>query len=307
MSLDKPADLSAANPKQAARAANAIDEGADENAVQAVTLPVVIPETLVEAEAAVPLAPVLEPEVQASPAATGLPPRFACFVTGTDTEIGKTLISAAMLHALSQLGVRTCGMKPVAAGADMRDGELHNDDADMLIAASNVSMLSSLTTPYMFKEPAAPHIAAALEGVAIDMVPILAAYTEIAAATEAVVVEGVGGFRVPLSDDFDTAHLAQQLGLPVVLVVGLRLGCISHALLTAEAIISRGLVLAGWVANEVDEDMAFADENIEALLLRIPAPLLGRVPRLEQPSAAAAAEYLDFKSLPNWPANHNHV
>jgi dethiobiotin synthetase len=246
--------------------------------------------------------PVLEPELEPVPAGTGLPSRFACFVTGTDTEIGKTLVSAALLHALVQRGVRACGMKPVAAGAEMRDGELHNDDADMLAAASNVTMLPSLTTPFMLREPAAPHIAAELDGVTIDLVTILAAYTELAAAADAVVVEGVGGFRVPLSAAFDTADLAQQLGLPVVLVVGLRLGCISHALLSVEAIIARGLVLAGWVANEVDDNMRFADENIEALLLRIPAPLLGRVPRLTDPSAAAAAGHLDFSGLPNWPA-----
>ena len=121
-----------------------------------------------------------------APAIAGLPPRFACFVTGTDTEIGKTLTSSALLHALVKQGVRACGMKPVAAGAEMRDGELHNDDADQLIAAGNVTMLQSLTTPYMLMEPAAPHIAAALEGVTIDPVPILAAYLEIAAATDAV-------------------------------------------------------------------------------------------------------------------------
>jgi dethiobiotin synthetase len=238
-------------------------------------------------------------------AADGLPTRFTCFVTGTDTEIGKTLVSSAMLHALVQTGVRSVGMKPVAAGATLGDdGAWHNEDADSLIAASNVSMLASLTTPYLLKEPAAPHIAAALEGVNIESVPILAAYTELAAASDAVVVEGVGGFRVPLSDDFDTADLARQLGLPVVLVVGLRLGCISHALLTVEAIIARGLVLVGWVANELQEDMPFCEENIDALAQRIPAPLLGHVPRLARPGAGTAAEYLDFTGLPNWPAHH---
>ncbi|CDG80678.1 dethiobiotin synthase [Janthinobacterium agaricidamnosum] len=240
---------------------------------------------------------------QAALAADGLPRPFACFVTGTDTEIGKTLTSSAMLHALVQAGVRACGMKPVAAGAVMRDGELHNDDADSLVAAGNVSMLRSLTTPYMLKEPAAPHIAAALEGISIDPVPILAAYLEVAAASDAVVVEGVGGFRVPLSDGYDTADLAQQLDLPVVMVVGLRLGCISQALLTYEAIAARGLTLAGWVANELEPEMRYADENIEALLLRLPGPLLGRVPRLADPSAEAAASYLNFTSLPHWPGS----
>lgn len=244
------------------------------------------------------------PNTESQPAAdaTGTPSRFACFVTGTDTEVGKTLISATILHALVQTGVRACGMKPVAAGAECIEGVWHNDDADTLAAAGNVAMLPSLTTPYLFKQAAAPHIAASLECISIEVVPILAAYTEIAAASDAVVVEGIGGFRVPLSDSFDTADLAQQLGLPVVLVVGLRLGCINHALLSVEAITARGLVLAGWVANELKLEMHFADENMTALLQRIPAPLLGRVPHLAQPCTAAAAEYLDFSSLPNWPA-----
>lgn len=242
------------------------------------------------------------PQAQATAAGSGIPPRFNCFVTGTDTEIGKTLISSAMLHALVQSGVRACGMKPVAAGAVLgADGKWHNDDCDQLAAAGNVHLLQSITTPFLLKEPAAPHIAAEQEGITISPVPILAAYVEINAASDAVVVEGVGGFIVPLNDEFDTADLAEQLALPVVLVVGLRLGCISHALLTVEAILSRGLKLVGWVANETQADMAFADENVIALEQRIPAPFLGRVPRLDQPSAEAAAEYLDFTQLPNWP------
>jgi dethiobiotin synthetase len=254
-----------------------------------------------------------EPAIAAAPAvvtvpaplaAEGVPTRFACFVTGTDTEIGKTLVSAAILHKLVQRGQRACGMKPIAAGAEERDGELHNEDAAMLRAAGNVHLPQHITTPFMLREPCAPHIAAELEGVRIEPVTILAAYAEILGASDATVVEGVGGFCVPFSDDFDSADLAVQLGLPVVLVVGLRLGCINHALLTAEAVVARGLVLAGWVANQVDPDMRFADENIAALEQRMPAPLLGRVPRLEQPSAAAAAAYIELAGLPGWPANH---
>lgn len=248
--------------------------------------------------------PVLASDPAPALAAEGLPSRFACFVTGTDTEIGKTLVSAAILHSLVEAGVRACGMKPVAAGAEMRDGRLHNDDADMLAAAGNVTLPPNITTPYMLREPAAPHIAAALEGVSIDMVPIIAAYAEIAAASDAVVVEGVGGFRVPLNALDDTADLARQLNLPVILVVGMRLGCINHALITAEAIAARGLVIAGWVANHTGP-MGFGDENIEALADRIPAPLLGRIPHLEQPTAAQAATYLNLTGLPGWPARRN--
>jgi dethiobiotin synthetase len=242
------------------------------------------------------------PEPAEALAAEGIPSRFCCFVTGTDTEIGKTLVSSAILHKLVERGIRACGMKPVAAGAEMVEGALHNEDADMLAAAGNVHLPSSITTPFMLREPAAPHIAAALEGVTIEAVPIIAAYAEILAASDAVVVEGVGGFRVPFNDDFDSADLAAQLNLPVVLVVGMRLGCISHALLTLEAIVARGLVLAGWVANTADPDMRFFEENVEALSARIPAPLLGIVPRLEQATAANAARFIDLAGLPGWPS-----
>jgi dethiobiotin synthetase len=184
----------------------------------------------------------------------------------------------------------------------MRDGRLHNEDPDLLAAAGNVHLPQHITTPFMLREPAAPHIAAALENKTIDTVTILTAYAEILGASDATVVEGVGGFRVPLTESLDTADLAVQLGLPVILVVGMRLGCISHALLTAEAIIKRDLVLAGWVANEIDPAMNFVDENIEALAQRIPAPLLGRVPRLQHPSAAAAAGFIDLSHVPGWPS-----
>lgn len=228
----------------------------------------------------------------------------AYFVTGTDTEIGKTLVSSALLHALTLRGVRAAGMKPVAAGAELCGGVWHNDDADALAAASSERLPAALTTPYLLHAATAPHIAAAQEGVAIDLAHILACYARIAAAADAVVVEGVGGFRVPLSDQFDTADLAQRLALPVVLVIGLRLGCISHALLTAEAIAARGLVLAGWVANTVDAALPNAAQNVEALAARLPAPLLGCVPRLPLASAAAAAAHIDFSCLPGWPGRH---
>jgi dethiobiotin synthetase len=226
------------------------------------------------------------------------------FVTGTDTEIGKTLVSAALLHALGQTGLRAAGMKPVAAGTVLRDGSWHNEDVDMLAAASSLMLPQALTTPYLLREAAAPHIAAELEQVAIDLNHIRSCYDEVVAQADAVVVEGVGGFCVPLSEQFSTADLAQQLGLPVVMAVGMRLGCISHALLTAEAIAARGLTLAGWVANSIDPHMAHREGNIKALQARLPAPLLGIVPWLASPSAAEAAEYIDFSCLPDWPGKH---
>jgi dethiobiotin synthetase len=225
----------------------------------------------------------------------------AFFVTGTDTEIGKTLITSAMLHALSSLGLRTAGMKPVAAGASLRDGSWHNEDVDSLAAAANLALPTALTSPYLLRDATAPHIAAAHEGVDISIEHIRACYADVSAQAEAVVVEGVGGFCVPLSDDADTADLAQQLALPVVLVVGVRLGCLNHALLTAEAIAARGLQLVGWVANIVDPAMQHAPANVAALIGRLPAPLLGCVPHLADASPAAAAAHLDFSLLPDWP------
>ncbi len=226
---------------------------------------------------------------------------FACFVTGTDTNVGKTLISCALLHALEQAGARACGMKPVASGATLHNGVWRNEDGDHLAAASVVKLPSAVTTPYLLRTVAAPHIAAAREEVSIDPRKIIDCFGQIRAAADAVVVEGVGGFRVPLTHDFDSADLAQQLGLPLIMVVGMRLGCLNHALLTAEAIAARGLVLAGWVANLVDVEMPFIADNVEALSRRLHAPLLGCVPHLSTASPAAAAARLDFSGLPGWP------
>lgn len=231
--------------------------------------------------------------------------KAAWFIAGTDTEIGKTLIAGAMLHALTKTGVRSVGMKPVAAGAVLRDGVWHNDDADILAAEASVALPQELTTPFLLQQPTAPHIAAAQENRTIEVAHILSCYRQLAEQADALVVEGVGGFRVPLNEREDTADLAQQLGLPVVLVVGLRLGCINHAMLTVEAIAARGLRLAGWVANTADPHMLNGDANIAALSSRIQAPLLGHVPRMDALPAkaltAAAASHLNFSSLPGWP------
>ncbi len=227
--------------------------------------------------------------------------KFTCFVTGTDTEVGKTLISSTLLHALAQLNIRSAGMKPIAAGAFLRQDVWCNEDMDQLAAASNVKLPSTLTTPYLLQAAIAPHIAAQVEGVTIDLAHIQACYAQIHAQVDAVVVEGVGGFKVPLCDQYDTADLAQRLDLPVILVVGMRLGCLSQALLTAEAIARRGLVLAGWVANCVTPAMPYQEENIAALKQRLAAPLLGIVPKLVSPCAADAAGHLNFSALPGWP------
>ena len=218
----------------------------------------------------------------------------ACFVTGTDTEIGKTLVSCALLHWLAQQGLRTVGMKPLAAGAEQVDGEWHNDDVDALAANATESAPLALRTPYLLRTPAAPHIAARLDGVTMSGTHIVQCFQRLSEHADALVVEGVGGFRVPLTDHYDTADLAVDLRLPVVLVVGLRLGCISHALLTAEAVRVRGLRLAGWVANSTQTDMPLEADNIRALRERLDAPWLGHVPRLRSAHDDPAAHARDL-------------
>ncbi len=228
--------------------------------------------------------------------------RFSCFITGTDTGVGKTLVAGAFLHALNRAGLPATGVKPVAAGTVLIDGVMVNDDVALLAAESGTSLPRELTTPYLLHEAAAPHIAAALEQVEIDAAHLLRCYQQVAQLTDAVVVEGVGGFRVPLSAQVDTADLAAQLDLDLILVVGLRLGCINHALLTAEAIAARGLRLAGWVANQIDVTMPHQEANLLALEARLPAPLLGVLPWMAVPSVSAAADCLDFSRLPTWPS-----
>jgi len=219
---------------------------------------------------------------------------FSCFVTGTDTEIGKTLVSSALVHMQAQRGWRVAAMKPVAAGAEWRDGRWCNEDVDALASRVSVTLPQEITSPYIFQTPAAPHIAAFLENKDIDSKHLLDCYRQVRAQTDAVVVEGVGGFRVPLNDSYDTADMAADLGLPVVLVVGMRLGCISQALLTAEAIASRGLSLMGWVANSVDPHMLYLQANTDAIAQRIKAPLLACIPRLEVADATTTAAVFDY-------------
>ncbi|MGE5386591.1 MAG: dethiobiotin synthase [Betaproteobacteria bacterium] len=215
----------------------------------------------------------------------------AWFVTGTDTEIGKTFVCCALLHAARARSLTAVGMKPVAAGVD---GSGANEDVEALAAASSLPLAREAINPYLFRPPIAPHIAAAEAGVVIEGKVIRHGYEKLASAAEVVIVEGVGGFRVPLGPGFDAADLAVELALPVILVVGMRLGCINHALLTAEAIERRGLRLAGWVANQIQADMPRFEENIAALSERINAPLLGRVPYLPSKDAAQAASCLSL-------------
>lgn len=216
----------------------------------------------------------------------------AYFITGTDTGVGKTLVTSALLHALAGQGCKVAGIKPVAAGCLLQDGRLLSEDAAQLAAASNVKLPAAIANPYALEPPVAPHIAARQAGVELDLEVMLQACEAAAGSVDCLLVEGVGGFRVPFSDAADSADLAVRLGLPLVMVVGMRLGCINHALLTAEAIASRGLRLAGWVANRIDPGMLVFEDNLEALGRRLGAPCLGVIPWLPEPGFVAAATYL---------------
>lgn len=207
------------------------------------------------------------------------------FVTGTDTGVGKTLVSCALLHALRKHHARVVGMKPVAAGAIPTATGWASEDALALRAASSLRVPAELDNPVLLPDPLSPHLAAQRNGSMIDIQHLVHCHTQLAQQADAVVVEGAGGFLVPLTPSATGADLAQALAVPVVLVVGLRLGCLNHALLTAEAIRARGLHLAGWVANRIDPAMACQEENIDFLRERLAAPLLGDVPHQALPDA----------------------
>jgi dethiobiotin synthetase len=216
------------------------------------------------------------------------------FVTGTGTGVGKTLISCALLHAFARQGQRVVGMKPVAAGCNA-DGQ--NEDALQLRAAGNVAVSYGSVNPYCFPQAIAPHIAALRAGVIVDLSAIAKSYRELSALADMIIVEGAGGLLVPLNEQQDSADLVRELDLPVILVVGMRLGCLNHALLTVDAITVRGLALAGWVANLAEAGMESVEENIAALQQRIAAPLLGVVPYLPQADATLASAHLSLERL----------
>jgi len=219
------------------------------------------------------------------------------FVTGTDTGVGKTEIAAGLLAGFKARGISAVGMKPVASGCTPGDDGLQADDAIKLMAAGSVDAPYDEVNPIALADPIAPHIAAGQAGVDVRLGHIRQAYTALAQRAERVVVEGVGGWRVPLGPALAASDLPNALGIPVVLVVGLRLGCLNHSLLTAESIRARGVRLLGWIANEVDPDMRAKDENIATLAALIDAPTLGVVPRLDLPKPEIVAEYLRLEPL----------
>lgn len=200
------------------------------------------------------------------------------FVIGTDTNVGKTYVASALVKLFGAQGLKTVGMKPVASGCQLNEkSELINEDVTSLISASNIKANLDLINPYRFAPAIAPHIAAEQAGVKIDLGIIQQAYAQLASLADALIVEGAGGLCVPLNKTQTLADLAVQLNIPMILVVGIRLGCINHALLTIEAIQARSLKLAGWIANEIEPNFAMFDENLSSLQQRIAAPCLSVV------------------------------
>ncbi len=222
---------------------------------------------------------------------------FSIYVTGTDTGIGKTLASCALLHALRGHGLRAAGMKPVASGCERLDAEWRNADALALQAAGEPGVAYADINPFALEHPLAPELAARDSGVEVSLLPILAAHARVADNADALIIEGVGGWAAPLSASLMQADLVRALRLPVLLVVGLRLGCLNHALLSAHAIAADGAHLAGWIASHVDPDMARVEDNIEMLRARLPAPCWGVLPHAPDADPVAMARHLRIPVL----------
>ena len=228
----------------------------------------------------------------------------AFFVTGTDTDVGKTTIAAGLLRAARLAGLSTAAVKPVASGCEAGADGLRNSDALALLAECSLPLSYAAVNPFAFAPAIAPHLAAREAGVELKVEALaVAVQAVLAQRADFTLVEGAGGWRVPLGEQATLADLPVALDLPVILVVGVRLGCINHALLTAEAITRDGLRLAGWVANVLDPQTSRLDDNLRTLTERLTAPCLGRVPRLEQAGAAAVARHPDISLLGVAPAS----
>lgn len=216
------------------------------------------------------------------------------YVTGTDTGAGKTVASAALLHALRAAGREAVGMKPVASGSTRVDGVLRSQDALLLQEASDPRPAYDDLNPYALERPLAPELAAMAEGRSVELAPLLEAFERLQAPGRTLVVEGVGGWAAPLSPTLDQADVARALRLPVVLVVGLRTGCINHARLTMRAIADDGLRVAGWIGCEVDPGMERVDESCRVVGERLAAPCWGRIPFADPVDPAALARHVEI-------------
>ncbi|WP_126452425.1 dethiobiotin synthase [Sulfuriflexus mobilis] len=219
------------------------------------------------------------------------------FITGTDTDVGKTWVTAGLLQAFNQQDLRTVAMKPVASGGEIIEGQLRNADALCLMQHMRAKADYQQVNPYCFSPAIAPHIAARQAGQRIDLELIDKQCRHLAASADVMLVEGVGGWQVPLNESETVADLVGKLRLPVIMVVAIRLGCLNHALLTAESIEARGITLAGWVANMCDEDDPVAGENISTLEQQLECPLLAKIPWQAAFDAEGIAECFDAVTL----------
>ena len=230
---------------------------------------------------------------------------MAYFITGTDTDSGKTLVSSALLYLVSQPSTllqqpKTLGLKPIASGCEMTNKGLRNADALSLISQSTIKLPYERINPISFEPAIAPHIAAKKNGTDISVKTLLKKmHFSALPEHDFCLIEGAGGWRLPLGNQQFMSQVVQALSLPVIMVVGMKLGCLNHALLTQEAILADGLNLSGWVANCVDPNMSNFDDNLQSLTEMMRAPLLGTIPFLQNPTAKEAAKYINFSLVQN--------
>lgn len=219
------------------------------------------------------------------------------FVTGTDTGVGKTWMAAALIHALASHGLRVAGLKPLACGGRATADGWRHEDAELLMQHASVKLSYAAVNPFLLREPIAPHIAANHACIRLSAAALHERCISMEKETEYLMIEGVGGWEVPLNANETTADFARLLDLPVILVVGIRLGCLNHALLTRDAVLRQKLTIAAWIANIIDPNMSNIPENIAALEKRLPAPRLGTVPHMLRFNAARIASQLDAERL----------
>ncbi len=219
------------------------------------------------------------------------------FITGTDTEIGKTWATLGLMAALQAQGKKVVGMKPVASGCEITEEGLRNADALQIMQQASRLQDYDVVNPYAFASPIAPHIAAKQTGTDISLDNIVQAYTALQSQADCVVVEGVGGWRVPLDEKIFLVDMVKALQLPVILVVGLRLGCINHAILSAETICADNVNLIGWIANQIVPDYGNVDETVSTITSHIPAPLLASIPYLETLEVEQFAKQFQLDAL----------
>jgi dethiobiotin synthetase len=220
------------------------------------------------------------------------------FIAGTDTEVGKTLVSGALILKLREQGKQVVGFKPVVAGTyPSADGQFLNEDLETLRIASNLAPGQLNLCPYVLDAPAAPHLVAKAKGFRLELSTMLQAYDDINRKSDRVVVEGAGGFLTPINEKENLGDFAQEINLPIILVVGMKLGCINHALLTAEALKARGLKIAGWIGNTLSQEMSLLAENTQTLQSEIAAPFLGLIPKLPKELEKSANSHYSIEAL----------